>query len=58
MIGLWIKSMKISILKQKKNNGFKIKFCEDKKLRFCDVESRVTTFCHCHIVSPPMHERD
>jgi hypothetical protein len=39
MIGLWIKSMKISILKQKhwRLYGFQRKFCEDKKLRFCDV---------------------
>jgi hypothetical protein len=39
MIGLSIKSMKISILKQKKRKlyGFQIKFCEDKKLRFCDA---------------------
>jgi hypothetical protein len=39
MIGLWIKSIKIIILKQKNRKlyGFEIKFCEDKKSCFCDV---------------------
>jgi hypothetical protein len=39
MIGLWTKSVKIRILKQKNRKlyGFQIKFCEDKKMRFCDV---------------------
>jgi hypothetical protein len=41
IIGLWIKSVNISIAsktqKNRKLDGFQIKFCEDKKLHFCDV---------------------
>jgi hypothetical protein len=41
MIGLSIKSMKISILNQKKRLWI-LKFCEDKKSRFCDVIDVIT----------------
>jgi hypothetical protein len=49
MIGLWIKSVNISILKPNKKKQKKIwiskKFCEDKKLHFCDTEGSLLSSC-------------
>jgi hypothetical protein len=51
-----MKSVKIRILKQKNQKlyGFQIKFCEDKKMRFCDVPSAQTACIKCWKVQVPV----